>query len=83
MRVKRFACDCFESKLDCDLQSEHKRVAVLAEAARLDDVLDVGLHGELLGDLDDVARVEHGLQGTGGTLLLTLRVRLAEAADLP
>ena len=55
----------------------------MAEAARLDDVLDIRLHGEFLGDLDDVARVEHGLEGALSGLPLTLRIRLAEAADLP
>jgi transposase InsO family protein len=36
-------------QLDCDLHSEHQRVARLAEAAGLDDVLNVRQRGEIPG----------------------------------
>jgi hypothetical protein len=42
------------SKLERNLQPKHERVVRLAEAARLDDVLNIRLHGKFLSDLDDV-----------------------------
>ncbi|MBJ7391448.1 MAG: linear amide C-N hydrolase [Chthoniobacterales bacterium] len=33
----------------------------MAEAAGLDDVLNVGLNGEFLGDREDIAHVKHNL----------------------
>ena len=70
IRTRRTGCRALPARgqrlqLDRNLQTEHERVARLAEAAGLDDVLNIRLHGKFLGDLDDVARVEDGLEGAG------------------